>query len=200
MDTASVLSEAQTLLAAFTMVAAHPSIDRLDVVLRPGNLLQAVRALRSANWGYLSAITGLDHTGLDQPPVKPHPAEGKRWDRLTDPYIQNPGGLSIAHLEALYHFCHGAAILTLRVRAPHSNPVLPSLCPVIPYAGLYERELVEMLGFRIDGATQAERFILPEDWPDGVYPLRKDFDSQAIGPAIGPANALPDQGGTQGLI
>jgi len=175
MDTESSLSLAKELLLPYTLVATHPSPDRLDVVLRVGNLLAAVQALQAARWGYLSAITGLDHPGIDPTAAKTQPVEEKKWNRLADPYVQNVGVFSTAQLEALYHFCQGAAILTLRVKVPRAQPALPSLCPLIPYAKLYERELVEMLGFEIDGISPGQHFILPEDWPDGVYPLRKDF-------------------------
>jgi len=177
MDTVSSLHQAQELLIPYTVVATHPSPDRLDIVLRTRNLLPAVQALQAAQWGYLSAITGLDHPGFDPTEAKSQPVEEKKWDRLADPYIQNVGVFSTPHLETLYHFCQGAAILTLRVKVPRTKPVLPSLCPLIPYATLYERELVEMMGFEVNGASSGERFILPEDWPDGVYPLRKDFES-----------------------
>ena len=78
-------------------------------------------------------------------------------------------------LEALYHFCQGAAITTLRVSAPYSNPHIPSVCSLIPSATLYERELMELFGFVCDNTTDPTRLVLPDDWPDGVYPLRKSF-------------------------
>jgi NADH:ubiquinone oxidoreductase subunit C len=180
-DTDSSINQAETLLFPFTLVAIRPSPDRLDVVLQVRNLLAAVQALQAARWGYLSAITGLDHPGVDPAAVKIQPVEEKKWNRLADPYVQNVGVFSTAQLEALYHFCQGAAILTLRVKVPQAQPALPSLCALIPYAILYERELAEMLGFEIDGISPGQHFILPEDWPDGVYPLRKDFQGFEVG-------------------
>jgi Ni,Fe-hydrogenase III component G len=52
---------------------------------------------------------------------------------------------------------------------------VPSICGVIPSAGFFERELGEMLGVTVDGIPDASRLFLPDDWPDGVYPLRKEF-------------------------
>ena len=77
-------------------------------------------------------------------------------------------------IEVLYHFCAGAAVLTLRVRAPRDAPSVPSLCAIIPSAGLFERELREMLGVEVAGLPDPSRLYIAEDWPEGVYPLRKD--------------------------
>jgi Ni,Fe-hydrogenase III component G len=77
-------------------------------------------------------------------------------------------------LEALYHFCHGPAIVTLRVRTPRSDASVPSICELVPSASFFERELSEMLGVTVVGTPDARRLFLPDDWPDGVYPLRKE--------------------------
>ena len=78
-------------------------------------------------------------------------------------------------LEALYHVTAGGGELTLRVAVPKTNPHLPTLTATWPGAILYERELQDMFGLVIDGHPDPRRYILPEDWPDGVYPLRKDY-------------------------
>ena len=79
------------------------------------------------------------------------------------------------NLEALYHVSAGEGELTLRVAVPRSNPHIPTTTAVWPGAILYERELQDMFGFIIDGHPDPRRYLLPETWPDGVYPLRKDY-------------------------
>jgi len=79
-----------------------------------------------------------------------------------------------AELQALYHFSNGPAIVTLRVRLPRAAPTVPSLCALLPNAGFFERELSEMFGIAVEGAPDTARLFLPDDWPDGLYPLRKD--------------------------
>ena len=37
-------------------------------------------------------------------------------------------------------------------------------------------ELIEMFGFVIEDTPDPARLLLPDDWPDGVYPLRKAFE------------------------
>jgi Ni,Fe-hydrogenase III component G len=66
-------------------------------------------------------------------------------------------------------------VLTVRTEIPKSAPCVASICPVIPGAVLYERELQEMFGIVVDGIPDGRRLNLPDDWPDGQYPLRKDW-------------------------
>jgi NADH:ubiquinone oxidoreductase subunit C len=81
--------------------------------------------------------------------------------------------------EALYHLTDGVVELTVRTAVPRANPHLPTVTDILPGATLYERELHDMFGFVIDGHPDPRRYVLPEDWPDGVYPLRKDYKVNA---------------------
>jgi Ni,Fe-hydrogenase III component G len=131
--------------------ASQPSPKMLDVKVKRLNELVAITvALRVKRLGYLSAITGIDLG----------PAAGE--------------------MEVLYHFCPGDAIITLRVRVPRENPVLPSLSEIIPSAEVFERELHEMFGIEITGLRITEHLYLPDDWPAGAYPMRKDFDTHVL--------------------
>jgi Ni,Fe-hydrogenase III component G len=88
-------------------------------------------------------------------------------------------------MELLYQFCEGAVVTTLRVAVPYDKPVVPSVCSVIPSATLYEREIIEMLGITIEGTPNTDKLLLPDDWPDGVYPLRKEFTGFGAKPVEG---------------
>lgn len=61
------------------------------------------------------------------------------------------------------------------LKAFASNLMVPSITPVIKGANWAEREAMDMIGIRFEDHPQPERLILPDDWPEGVYPLRKDF-------------------------
>jgi Ni,Fe-hydrogenase III component G len=137
------LAAAAELLQPWTQSSKSPEPDRLDITMAAADLRPAVHALIERRWGYLSAITGLD----------PGPATGE--------------------LEVLYHFCAGRAIVTLRVRAPRDGATVPSVCEEIPSATFFERELGEMFGIIVAGTPDDSRLFLPDDWPAGVYPLRK---------------------------
>ncbi|MBZ0289109.1 MAG: NADH-quinone oxidoreductase subunit C [Anaerolineae bacterium] len=144
MNTDTALQAASELLTAWTLETSTPEPDRLDVVMDAGNLLAAVRAIDSADWGYLAGITGLDL------------------------------GTEAGQFLILYHFCASAAVLTLRVSVPREAASVPSICDVLPPASFYERELREMMGIEVVGLPNPDHLFLPDDWPDGVYPLRKD--------------------------
>ncbi len=169
MDVERALRTAESLLAPWAKQMARPEPHRLDVTVAVSDLLRAVRALTDVRWGYLSAITG-----LDQPGASTGPSEEQR----------KPSGaagmeLAAGEIEVLYHFCTGAAVATVRVRVPRDAASVPSVCAIIPSAGFFERELSEMLGVTVVGTPDPSHLFLPDDWPDGVYPLRKDFIAQA---------------------
>lgn len=149
MDTQNYLERAEALLSPWLEGATRPQANRLDVSVPADSLIAAAAALAEERWGYLAAITGLD-----------------------------PGAATGA-LQVLYHFAEGAAVVTLRVTVPRDDPRVPTLRDIIPLATVYERELNEMLGVAVGegpAVTRArDRLFLPDDWPDGVYPLRKDF-------------------------
>jgi len=85
-------------------------------------------------------------------------------------------GLDIGtSFELLYHFSGPGAVLTVRALTDKDNPVLPSICSVIPGAILYEREIQDMFGIKIDNIPDSRPLVLPDDWEPGNYPLRKDW-------------------------
>jgi len=78
-------------------------------------------------------------------------------------------------IEVLYHFlCRGVTV-SLRTSVPKANPAIDTITPIIPGAVLYEREIQDLLGLKVKGHPDPRRLVLPEDWPEGVYPLRKEY-------------------------
>ncbi len=61
------------------------------------------------------------------------------------------------------------------LKAVASNLKIPSITPVISGANWAEREAMDMVGIFFDEHPEPLRLILPDDWPEGVYPLRKEF-------------------------
>jgi Ni,Fe-hydrogenase III component G len=170
MTTDTLLQSAADLLAPFANTTTTPEPNRLDVMVSRENLLPAFKTLLDAHWGYLSALTGLDHPGTsEQPNIE------KQLDRAEGAAIEHERLYQEGYLEALYHFCSEAAVVTLRVRIPYTDPTIPSICGLLPSATLFERELLEMFGIDIQGTPVTDHLLLPDNWPDGVYPLRKEF-------------------------
>ena len=50
----------------------------------------------------------------------------------------------------------------------------PSVTPRVPAAVWGEREVRDMYGLRPVGLPDERRLVLPDDWPEDLYPLRKD--------------------------
>ena len=75
---------------------------------------------------------------------------------------------------ANYVFTGQKKVVVLQVRMDHQNPEVPSLARMIPGAMVYERELKDLFGINPIGHPDLRRQAVPEDWPEGVYPLRKD--------------------------
>jgi NADH:ubiquinone oxidoreductase subunit C len=161
-DTSAYLQKAEQALAAWSLETTRPEDFRLDVRVSPDNLLKAAKAILDLDLFYLSTITGLDNLKPVDPGA-PAPAAA-----------ENPAPPDDS-LESLYHFSCMAAVCTLRVKVPRTAPSLPSICSLIPSATLYERENMDMFGFEFVGTPNTDRLLLSEDWPKGVYPLRKDF-------------------------
>jgi NADH:ubiquinone oxidoreductase subunit C len=169
MDTQQLLKQAEKILADYSTAVTHPEQNRIDVIISRDKLVGAVDTLETSGWGYLSAITGLDHSATTA--VK---TEEKQWEHVDDGSGQTGFGYT-GSLEVLYHFCSYAAVATLRVQMSHEHPSVPSICDLIPSATLYERELIEMFGIQVVGTPNTDHLLLPDDWPADVYPLRKDF-------------------------
>ena len=166
MNIEQTLQNAEALLSAWNRETTHPESNRLDVLVTADDLRPAVTALHDAHWGYLSAITGLDL------------------------------GVESGQLEALYHFCNGPAITTLKVHVPRTgDSIVPTIEDIIPPASFFERELRETVGFQIAGAKVTERLFISDDWPEDVFPLRADFKIEQAAPVEGRhADELPDEG------
>jgi len=91
-------------------------------------------------------------------------------------YISTITGLDAGdHFEMLYHFQLQGTNFTIKAIIPYDDPVIDSITPIIPGAILYERETHDLLGIYPKGHPNPTRQVLPEDWPEGEYPLRKSW-------------------------
>lgn len=73
---------------------------------------------------------------------------------------------------------------TVETLVDAETPEFPSVTPEIPAAHWYEREAQDMLGLTATGHPDPRRLVLHDDWPDGVYLLRKDFDPHTPVPRV----------------
>ncbi len=82
-----------------------------------------------------------------------------------------------SHIEILYHFTIEDInlLISLRVRLNRQKPVIASLTTVCEAANWIEREIHELLGVDFTGHPDLRRLLLSDQWPDKVYPLRRDY-------------------------
>lgn len=81
-------------------------------------------------------------------------------------------------LEILYHFSHDASGIMMSVRAllkDKNDPHIDTITEVTKSSWWIEREIHELFGIEFDGNSDLRPLLLPDDWPSGVYPLRKNF-------------------------
>jgi len=68
----------------------------------------------------------------------------------------------------------GEISITLKFDLPKSNLILPTITDLMMGAETNEREIREMLGVEFDGLKNKRHLFLPDDWPEGKYPWRRD--------------------------
>lgn len=76
---------------------------------------------------------------------------------------------------AVFSLPTGKTTLETRMILESGNPVYPSITPVFPSAHWLEREMKDMLGIVPQGHPDLRRLAVHPDWPNNVFPLRKDF-------------------------
>ncbi len=79
-------------------------------------------------------------------------------------------------IDVIYHVCAPSGILvSIRAGTPKKDARLPTVVDLMPAAALYEREVHDLFGVVFVGNPDLRRLMLHEGWPEGQYPLRKDW-------------------------
>jgi len=83
-------------------------------------------------------------------------------------------------VELIHHFslyC-GAKLrdisVNITVSLPKDDLTIDTICDLIPGALIAEQEKQEMLGVKVIGIPKDERVFIPKEFPDGIYPWRRD--------------------------
>jgi NADH-quinone oxidoreductase subunit C len=85
--------------------------------------------------------------------------------------------------EVLYHYAYDQTGCVVTLKAfirDRENPAIESITPFLPAAEWIEREIHDILGIDFKNHPNMRRLILADDWPEGVYPLRKDLPSARL--------------------
>jgi len=87
--------------------------------------------------------------------------------------------------EVLYHYAYDETGCMITLKAfirDRENPAIESIAPFLPGAEWIEREIHDILGIDFKNHPDMRRLILSDDWPEGVYPLRKDAEKPVSRP------------------
>ncbi|MCL2485305.1 MAG: NADH-quinone oxidoreductase subunit C [Endomicrobia bacterium] len=81
----------------------------------------------------------------------------------------------------IYHMADlNGLMLNIETSVPKTNASIATITDLHPAAELQERELTDLLGVTIEGMPKGQRYPLPDDWPEGEYPLRKDWTADRL--------------------
>lgn len=75
--------------------------------------------------------------------------------------------------ELIYHFVVEKTLVSVRLTLDLERPEVDTVRDILPVADAYERELHDVLGVRFSGRDSTPPLVLPDNWPEGYYPLRK---------------------------
>jgi NADH-quinone oxidoreductase subunit C len=81
---------------------------------------------------------------------------------------------------SVYYHLHSMKLdhkIVLKVSVPIEKPEVESVESVWKCADWHEREAYDMFGIIFLNHPNLTRILMPYDWEDGSYPLRKDFET-----------------------
>lgn len=81
-------------------------------------------------------------------------------------------------IELLYHWAFDeiGCVLTVRTHIDRDTPEIDSIAPICVAAEWIEREIWELLGVRFRNHPDMRHLLLADDWPEGKYPLRRNYE------------------------
>ena len=65
-------------------------------------------------------------------------------------------------------------LMSVVSRLPGDKPKIDAISSIVPAANWAEREIKDLLGVEMVGHPYPKRLVLPDGWPEGHHPLRKD--------------------------
>jgi Ni,Fe-hydrogenase III component G len=81
----------------------------------------------------------------------------------------------------IYHLARkDGIVINVKISVPKDNPKIKTIIDYFPAAVIYEREVVDLFGAKVEGLPEGSRYPLPDGWPEGQYPLRKDWKSDML--------------------
>ncbi len=85
-----------------------------------------------------------------------------------------------ANLGVFYHIRTSNALITIQAEVPKENPKITTVTDLLPGATFHEMEVADLFGVVFEGHPCPGRLLLPDTWPEGIYPLRKDIKASEV--------------------
>ncbi len=86
-----------------------------------------------------------------------------------------------ADLGLIYHLARNDGLMAnVKIRCPKGES-MQTITSIFPGGGIYERELIDLLGAHINGLPEGSRYPLPDNWPKDEHPLLKDWKPREKG-------------------
>jgi Ni,Fe-hydrogenase III large subunit/Ni,Fe-hydrogenase III component G len=155
--TATLEANLRLSLASMATFSSGPRRQDLTLHLARGEDVTAAADALCAAGLSLATLVATDETGTDEHDVKLR-------------YIFEPATTAVDKLDDIF--------VTLLVPLEASKPELPSICARVPSANWHEREAQDMFGVIFADHPDPRPLVLHDGWPQGLFPLRKDFDAR----------------------
>jgi len=83
-------------------------------------------------------------------------------------------------IEILYHWAFDKCnfIVTVVTRLDRNSPEIDSVASICTATEWIEREIWELLGVNFRNHPDLRHLLLAEEWPEGKYPLRRDYKKE----------------------
>lgn len=104
---------------------------------------------------------------------------GELWYPLVSMFANDEQGLNGTY-GVYYVFAdrERGALLILKTRVDPKHMEIISICKQVHAAALYEREIKDMFGINPIGHPDAKQLVFHGNWPDGAFPLQKEFNRE----------------------
>ncbi len=113
---------------------------------------------------------------VDVPASKSVRANRYLFDKLGGRLATATGVDTRDAVEILYHWAldDEGVVVTVRTRAEKPALKIEAVSSFLPAAEWIEREIMDLFGVTFKNHPRPERLLLSDDWPQGVYPYRRD--------------------------
>jgi NADH-quinone oxidoreductase subunit C len=119
--------------------------DKATLIVEPAAIVEVLRFLRERGFRFMASLHGVDY-------YPEEPRLGVHYEMLDMTEVDR---------------------ITVKLRVPTSEPVVPTVTHDWPTADHQERETYDMFGVVFEGHPDLRRILMPEDYEG--FPQRRDF-------------------------